>query len=393
LRNTALHTLEGEVGPLLQQQRNSGAARNSEQQQLHRPSATTSAPPSKRRKLAESTHSGVDDLASEYRAPAAAASSSALSALPPSSRTHQQQQHTPSTGVRSATREEAVLAARQVNREDVTLDESSVLGCGAYASVCYGTFKGAPVAVKRFRSHVPDDEFEKELRIVSRLNHPHVVGCMGFFKHGQDRWILLEWAERGSLFDVLHPDDRYSLAARGPLSWRRKVIMAHDIADAMTFIHQSKYRHCDLNSKNLLVTRDFRVKVADLGLSHQVAEDGSSQLMDRRIGTLRWMAPEMLAKSCKSMEKADMYSFGVVLYELGSEQIPYHDKLDDDVRRLILRNVSPVLGADAHSWRHMPGYRDLINACLHQDPSQRPDFPTISATLSGILADMSAPAN
>jgi serine/threonine protein kinase len=62
--------------------------------------------------------------------------------------------------------------------------------------------------------------------------------------------------------------------------------------------------------------RDLRIKVADLGLSEEVAEDAFSQT-DKRVGTLRWIAPEMLAKNCKSMEKADVYSYGIVLFELG----------------------------------------------------------------------------
>eukprot|EP01122_Echinamoeba_exundans_P008285 TRINITY_DN2727_c0_g1_i1.p1 TRINITY_DN2727_c0_g1~~TRINITY_DN2727_c0_g1_i1.p1 ORF type:complete len:374 (-),score=62.11 TRINITY_DN2727_c0_g1_i1:149-1270(-) len=373
----------------MQQQRNSGA-----QTRMGPIHLSAAPPPSKKRKLTDSNSIGIgerveqDDMKGEINPPPAAATRMKLN---PNSSNHT---HPPAAASSSSAAAGVgvgglggVERALRVNRADVTVDESSVLGCGAYASVCYGTFKGTPVAVKRFRAHVPDEEFEKELRIVNRLDHPHVIACLGFYRHGSDRWILLEWAERGSLFEVLHPDDRLSFNSRGPLSWKRKLTMAHDIADAMTFIHQSKYRHCDLNSKNLLVTSDFRIKVADLGLSHQVAEDGSSQLMDRRIGTLRWMAPEMLAKSCKSMEKADVYSFGVVLYEIGSEQIPYHDKLDDDVRRLILRNVSPV--GDSNAWRNQPGFRDLMNACLHQDPSQRPDFPTISATLLGILSDIS----
>lgn len=275
----------------------------------------------------------------------------------------------------------------RVCREEVELDESQVLGCGAYASVCLGRFRGAHVAVKRFRQSVATEAFDKEVRIASRLRHPNIVMYMGFHRCDVERWILLEWAELGSLFNLLHSSDHLDATrSRGVrLSWARKLAMARDVASAMVFLHLSRYRHCDLNSKNLLVTRELRVKVADMGLSHEIMEGEGSQLPDRRVGTLRWMSPEMLSKDCQSMEKSDVYSFGVVMLELATERIPYPDKLDDDVRRLILKQVPPSAGVNASYWRECPQFRDLMQACLQHNPSARPDFQTILATLTELL--------
>jgi serine/threonine protein kinase len=71
----------------------------------------------------------------------------------------------------------------------------------------------------------------------------------------EKKWIIMEWMERGSLFNLLHGNKPI-----GQLSWRRKVSMAKDVACALLYLHNSKIRHCDLNSKNLLVTKELKIK-------------------------------------------------------------------------------------------------------------------------------------
>lgn len=184
----------------------------------------------------------------------------------------------------------------QIQRSDIQLNENDVLGRGAFATVCRGQFRGCPVAVKRVRPSVRDEDFYKEIRIISMLRHPNIVQYMAHFRTKTERCIVTEWAERGSLFNVLHSDEKASFVRsnnKRKLPWLLKVKMARDVAAALRFMHESNYRHCDINSKNLLVTREYRVKVADLGLSEEVQDDAASQLEDRRVGTLRWMSASL----------------------------------------------------------------------------------------------------
>jgi serine/threonine protein kinase len=319
-------------------------------------------------------------------------------------------------------------ALNKVNKNQVE-KYPDVLGIGGFATVYRGKYRGCDVAIKSFMAKVGDEEFKKEVQKLSGLRHPNIVQYMGYCP--SERWIIMEWMQKGSLFNYIHD------VRRPELTWLTKVRMAADVASAMTYLHRSRVRHCDLNSKNLLVRvfsaarlavtsslpgmhrmaskmhftyasllglqldRDCRIKVADLGLSEEVAEDAFSQT-DKRVGTLRWIAPEMLAKNCKSMEKADVYSYGIVLFELGyasppfwvicspaslrfqthshsqwsyssTESIPYHDKLDADLKRVIQKGIPPT-SVNTACWRDCPRFKEIMNQCLQFEPDKRPSF-------------------
>lgn len=159
---------------------------------------------------------------------------------------------------------------------------------------------------------------------ISNLRHPGFVQYLGYCL--EERWIVMEWMENGSLFNFLH--DGYT-----NLSFKEKIRMLKDIACAMEFLHSHDLRHCDLNSKNLLLDKNLRIKVSDLGLTEEI--EGDSQTT-KKVGTLRWMSPEMLSRKCKSMQKSDVYSFGIILYEVITKSIPYFDLDDQDVKRSIV---------------------------------------------------------
>jgi serine/threonine protein kinase len=124
---------------------------------------------------------------------------------------------------------------------------NEVLGMGGFATVYKGKYRGCEVAIKSFLPKVGDEEFRKEVRKLSGLRHPNIVQYMGYSP--AERWIVMEYMQRGSLFNYIHD------ARRPRLTWLTKVRMALDAAAAMTYIHLSRVRHCDLNSKNLLVRR------------------------------------------------------------------------------------------------------------------------------------------
>jgi len=155
--------------------------------------------------------------------------------------------------------------------------------------------------------------------------------------------------------------------------------MAIDVAEAMEFVHSSHLRHCDLNSKNLLVNKEFKVKVADLGLSESLEnyegdEEAFCEQSSKRLGTLRWMSTEMLKRQCKSMEKSDIWSFGMVMFEIGTQTIPYWDKVEADVKRAILQGEHPVSQVP-EIWNDIPTqYKDLMTSCWDHDFRKRPSF-------------------
>ncbi|XP_020521963.1 LEAF RUST 10 DISEASE-RESISTANCE LOCUS RECEPTOR-LIKE PROTEIN KINASE-like 2.5 isoform X2 [Amborella trichopoda] len=213
------------------------------------------------------------------------------------------------------------------------LEEIRELGTGTYGTVYYGKWRGSDVAIKRikgscFSSGRPEDnkliaELWKEARMLGQLHHPNVLAFYGVVKDGPagSLAIVTEYMVNGSLRQVLRRKDR-------TIDRRKRVIIAMDAAIGMEYLHEKKVVHFDLKSHNLLVNmRDPHrpvCKIGDLGLSkvkQQTLVSGSVR------GTLPWMAPELLSlKANMVTEKVDVYSFGIVMWELLNGDEPY-DKM------------------------------------------------------------------
>ena len=118
--------------------------------------------------------------------------------------------------------------------------------------------------------------------------------------------------ERGSLYQLLHDPQLH-------LSWPTVLGMALDVARGCRHLHASHILHRDLKSGNLLVTAEWRILIADFGLSRVISRH---QTMTGGLGTYQWMAPEVLARQRYS-EKADIYSFSIVLWEMAARRLPY----------------------------------------------------------------------
>jgi len=97
--------------------------------------------------------------------------------------------------------------------------------------------------------------------------------------------------------------------------------IAEDIALGMTYLHGRKVVHCDLKSSNILIDSNWGVKLCDFGLSRIVYKHKRKNV--QRVGTPHWMAPEIL-RGDSNDEASDVYSFGMVLWELVTGEIPYH---------------------------------------------------------------------
>ncbi|KAA3481192.1 dual specificity mitogen-activated protein kinase kinase 1-like isoform X1 [Gossypium australe] len=173
-----------------------------------------------------------------------------------------------------------------------------------------------------------------EVSLMKRLRHPNVLLFMGVVVSSQRLCIVTEFLPRGSLFQLLQRNTT-------KLGWRRRVSMALDIASinshslcqfillielsqarGMNYLHNCNppIIHRDLKSSNLLVDKNWTVKVGDFGLSRLKHKTYLTTKSGK--GTPQWMAPEVL-RSEPSDEKSDVYSFGVILWELATEKIPW----------------------------------------------------------------------
>nr|CAB3488221.1 unnamed protein product [Digitaria exilis] len=218
-------------------------------------------------------------------------------------------------------------------------------------------------------------EFLREIAIMKRVRHPNVVLFMGAVTKCPHLSIVTEYLPRGSLFRLI------SKAANGEmLDLKRRLRMALDVAKGINYLHclNPPIVHWDLKTPNMLVDKNWSVKVGDFGLSRFKANTFISS--KSVAGTPEWMAPEFL-RGEPSNEKCDVYSFGVILWELLTMQQPWSGL-----------GPAQVVGAVAFQNRRLPIPKDtspelaaLVESCWDDDPRQRPSFSSIVDTLKKLL--------
>ncbi|CAN6478648.1 unnamed protein product [Victoria cruziana] len=271
--------------------------------------------------------------------------------------------------------------------EEVDLGERIGLGC--YGEVYRGHWHGTEVAVKRFLnqdlSGVALEEFKTEVRIMKMLRHPNVVLFMGAVTRVPNLSIVTEYLPRGSLYRLLHRSNYQ-------IDERRRLRMALDVARGMNYLHKCSpiIVHRDLKSPNLLVDKNWVVKVCDFGLSRI---KNSTFLSSRSTaGTAEWMAPEVLRNE-PSDEKCDVYSFGVILWEITTLRQPWAGM-----------NPMQVVGAVGFQNRRLEipesvdlSIAEIITKCWESDPKLRPSFAEIMEALKPLQKPIrdhtSRPAN
>lgn len=284
--------------------------------------------------------------------------------------------------------EEAIARGLQTIKND-DLEEIRELGSGTYGAVYHGKWKGSDVAIKRIKASCfagrPSErerliaDFWKEALILSSLHHPNVVSFYGIVRDGPDGSLatVTEFMVNGSLKQFLQKKDR-------TIDRRKRLIIAMDASFGMEYLHGKNIVHFDLKCENLLVNmRDPHrpiCKIGDLGLSkvkqHTLVSGGVR-------GTLPWMAPELLSgKSHMVTEKIDVYSFGIVMWELLTGDEPYGDMHCASIIGGIVNNsLRPTIP----TWCD-PEWKALMGSCWSADPAERPSFSEISQKLRTMAA-------
>ncbi|KAG7382349.1 hypothetical protein PHYPSEUDO_005027 [Phytophthora pseudosyringae] len=214
------------------------------------------------------------------------------------------------------------------------------------------------------------EDFTKEIRMAAFLDHPNIVRFVGLsWRTLPDLCMVSEYVALGDLGHFLaQPDSKH-------LTWKDdKLAIAADISNALVYLHSLSpvVLHRDLKSLNVLLTEDLQAKVSDFGLSRETSFD---ETMTSGVGTLLWTAPEVL-RGERYSEKADIYSFGVVLAELDTCLPPYaysqgrRNKGKNDM------DWVPLIASGRASPPFRPNcpraIRDLASQCLDQDPNKRP---------------------
>lgn len=238
------------------------------------------------------------------------------------------------------------------------------IGQGHFGRVLEGTY-GQPVAVKQLYKSSLDDEtmikMRKEAAILSSIDHPHVVKLVGLSISDSSSLLVMELVPKGNLRSIL---DDFSTK----LSWKKRMKLLHGAALGIAHLHQNGVLHRDIKSSNLLVDLDWTVKVGDFGFATAKQDNGTMT----RCGTPSWTAPEIMGGTDKASEKSDVYAFGIVMWEVATRQVPYHNKTMTSVAMDVMSGERPPVPADCPQ-----AYAQLMQRCWSGKPSKRPGMADI----------------
>ncbi|CAL4977419.1 unnamed protein product [Urochloa decumbens] len=188
------------------------------------------------------------------------------------------------------------------------------LGEGGFGSVFEGQHREERIAVKRLdRADQGKREFLAEVQTIGNIHHVNLVRLIGFCAEKSHRLLVYEYMPKGSLDKWIFYQNDSSTA---PLDWKtRRKIITH-IAKGLSYLHEEcmkRIAHLDVKPQNILLDENFNAKLSDFGLCKVIDRD-TSQVITRMRGTPGYLAPEWLTSQIT--EKADVYSFGIVVMEM-----------------------------------------------------------------------------
>ncbi|KAA3485093.1 serine/threonine-protein kinase STY46-like isoform X2 [Gossypium australe] len=247
------------------------------------------------------------------------------------------------------------------------------IACGSCGDLYRGIYLGQDVAVKILRSeHLNDtleDEFAQEVAILREVQHRNVVRFIGACTKSPQLSIVTEYMPGGSLYDYLHKNHNV-------LKLSQLLKFAIDVCKGMEYLHQNHIIHRDLKTANLLMDTD---NVADFGVARFLNQGG---VMTAETGTYRWMAPEVINHQPYD-QKADVFSFAVVLWELVTAKVPYDTMTPLQAALGVRQGLRPELPENAH-----PKLLDLMQRCWEAAPDKRPSFSEITTELETLFEEV-----
>ncbi|KAF0729045.1 hypothetical protein Ae201684_013344 [Aphanomyces euteiches] len=268
-----------------------------------------------------------------------------------------------------------VLMLHRVDERELTLE--SLLGSGAFAKVWRGTFRGEPVAVKASHDHRVDHDhvqaFIQEIQLMGTFDSPYIVRLLGVvWTRPADVKCIMEYMDCGDLKEYLADNSPEEL------SWADKVQHIYCVIEGLVYMHSLNIIHRDIKSRNILLDSTKGTKLADFGIS----KEDIQATMTVGVGTFRWMAPEVI-QSQYYTTSSDIYSFGVLLSEFSTHQLPYQDMKNPSsglpmgdtsiMVKVVSGELRPLFSEDCPHW-----IKDLAEDCLALDPAKRPTAAQVS---------------
>jgi len=297
------------------------------------------------------------------------------------------------------------LEAWELQFDELQIERA--IGEGSWGKVYKARWQQTPVAVKilldtsssgaesaLIQANSPIiARLEKEASVMTSLHHPNVVHFIGLCR--EPAALVTEYCARGSALEVFQRGLTDEKAA-AMLTFKRRCKMVAEAAAGMFHLHSRTpaVLHRDLKAANLLVTADWTVKIADMGLSKVASEVvGNAATTAGGATNPRWLAPEVLGGATPS-KATDVYSFGIVLWEALTWGLPWAKSSVWTIVGAVQQGDRPEIppferlpgfeGVDQPP-AALAGYIALMQRCWAQDPDERPNFEEIAAELQELV--------
>ncbi|XP_032595434.1 mitogen-activated protein kinase kinase kinase 7-like isoform X2 [Drosophila grimshawi] len=261
------------------------------------------------------------------------------------------------------------LVEIEINGSEFSMDNKKILGRGSYGEVhkLFWKTKNMNIAAKHFNGtdETVTKEFKKELKNLSRVDHPNIIKLYGVAKDTDSKpYIIMEYADNGSLYECMKKAE-IRVTYLGIHYWMLQ------LAEAVAYMHglSPPVIHRDLKPQNLLLTNNFRtLKICDFGTVRELASK-----MTTARGTPIYTAPEVF-EGKKYTEKCDVYSFAIILWQVFSQKEPYNHLGNQEpytIQNLVCnKDERPDLN-QVIRFPHREAIIFLIKKCWDRDPTKR----------------------
>lgn len=218
-----------------------------------------------------------------------------------------------------------------------------IVGDGSFGLVYKAKLTtGVTVAVKKLD---PDAfqgyrEFRAEMETLGKIQHDNIVKFYGYCAAGTERILIYEFSEKGSLDQWLYPtssSDNDNDVLWVPLSWKKRLNIILGVAKGLEFMHNlhTPIIHRDIKASNVLLDKDFQAHIADFGLARRI-ENAHSHVSTQVAGTMGYMPPEYFHGATLATVMGDVYSFGILMFEIATSRRPNWPLKNEDGKEIRL---------------------------------------------------------
>ncbi|CAM6124468.1 unnamed protein product [Calypogeia fissa] len=279
------------------------------------------------------------------------------------------------------------------------LTEQSLVGSGASSKVYKCTLKsGQAVAIKKLYNHHPQNiqEFENELQMLEKIKHRNLVTLRGYSLSSLGHFLLYDYMEVGSLYDLLHGPVR-----KVKLDWSIRLNIALGAAQGLAYLHHDcapRIVHRDIKTGNILLDANLEPHISDFGIAKNI-QLSKSHTSTYVMGTIGYIDPEY-ARTSMLNEKSDVYSYGIVLLELITDRkaVNSEGNLLSWVMQKVSSNtvlssaVAPDIKSSCSNTNSIEKVFKLALRCTDKNPNVRPTMYDVVEVLLSLISGP-VPAN